>query len=93
MRKLDISVVNSPAVSPEDRAFHDSLIVIDGHCDTVLDLVGESLSGKRKKERRDFFSRGSGHVDLPRLVEAGVTCQTMALFTDTALVGKATDWT
>ena len=93
MRKLDISVVNSPAVTPEERAFHDSLIVIDGHCDTVLDLVGESLSGKREKGVRDFFARGSGHVDLPRLVEAGVTCQTMALFTDTALVGKATDWT
>ena len=30
---------------------------------------------------------------MPRLVEAGVTCQTMALFTSTSIVERATDWT
>ena len=81
-----------PKMSPDAWAFHESLIVIDGHCDTVLDIVGRSWSDDRKAQR-DFFERGLGHVDLPRLVEAGVTCQTMALFTSTSIVERATDWT
>ncbi|MBP7095574.1 MAG: dipeptidase [Spirochaetia bacterium] len=71
-------------------AFHRSLTVVDGHCDTVLDLVGRSLS-RPGGPPRDFLERGSsGHLDLPRLVEGGVACQTMALFVEDALVFDAT---
>lgn len=84
-----------PAISPDARAFHDGLIVIDGHCDTALDMAGESWGDEQRgKPPRDFLARGSsGHVDLPRLQEAGVTCQTMALFTDTRRVAEASSWT
>jgi membrane dipeptidase len=78
--------MQTPGNSAADRAFHDSLMVVDGHCDTVLDLVGEG--------RRDFFDRAQrGHVDLPRLLEGGLSCQVMAMFTNTSLVDRATAWT
>jgi len=84
-----------PAISPDARAFHDELIVIDGHCDTALDMAGQSWGDEQhSKPPRDFLARGTtGHIDLPRLQEAGVTCQTMALFTDTTRIAEATSWT
>jgi membrane dipeptidase len=60
---------------------HKSLVVIDGHCDTLDDLVGLSFTHP-KSAPRDFLERGWGHIDLPRLVEGGVTCQFMAMFVD-----------
>lgn len=68
--------------------FHKSLTVVDGHCDTVLDLLGISFTDK-SMTRRDFFERGRGHLDFPRLLEGGVSCQVMALFTDNELVPMA----
>ncbi len=80
-------------MTTEAKAFHDSIIVIDGHCDTALDIVGQAW-GETEYPPRDILVRGErGHVDVPRLLEAGVSCQTMALFTDTKRVGEATDWT
>ncbi|MCD6291506.1 MAG: dipeptidase [Anaerolineae bacterium] len=53
-------------------ALHRQSIVIDAHCDTLLSVV----SGRRSLlERSD-----EGHIDLPRLQEAGVTAQIFALF-------------
>jgi Zn-dependent dipeptidase, microsomal dipeptidase homolog len=60
---------------------HKQLIVIDGHCDTVDDLVGVSFTAPDSPPR-DFLVRGRGHIDLPRLVEGGTTCQFMAMFVD-----------
>jgi len=71
------------------RALHDSLLVVDGHADTVLDLVGLSYAHPEDGPR-DFFERGvHGHIDLPRLIEGGVGCQVFALFTDDKLVAEA----
>ena len=68
---------------------HRSLVIVDGHCDTALDLVGKRF-GHEPAPPRDFLARGDrGHLDLPRLEEGGVTCQFMALFTDDELVGEA----
>ncbi len=60
-------------------SIHREAIVIDGHCDTILGVTGSRfMPGSRP---RDFFSRGdTGHIDLPRLKEGGVTCQVMALY-------------
>jgi membrane dipeptidase len=75
------------------RELHDSLIVIDGHCDTVLDLVGDSWTAKGSAPR-GFFERGTyGHLDLPRMVEGNVACQVFALFTDDKHVAEAQPWT
>ncbi|MBN1639603.1 MAG: dipeptidase [Anaerolineae bacterium] len=56
---------------------HQESIVIDGHCDTLLRLLGT--------ERRRAFAMGPtdddrGHIDLPRLKAGGVTAQNFACF-------------
>jgi membrane dipeptidase len=51
---------------------HRRTIIIDAHCDALLDVV----AGRRSLlERSD-----QGQADLPRLQEAGVTAQVFALF-------------
>lgn len=68
---------------------HDSLIVIDGHCDTALDLLGRSFTDASMAPR-DFLARSEkGHIDLPRLIEGGVTCQVMALYTSDGKVAES----
>jgi membrane dipeptidase len=58
---------------------HKEAIVIDAHCDTMLGIAGQGF--RPSSSPRDFFTRNdSGHIDLPRLKEGGVTCQVMALF-------------
>jgi membrane dipeptidase len=72
---------------------HDDLIVIDGHCDTALALVGKSYTDPGMG-RRDFLTRDTrGHLDLPRLLEGGITCQVMALFTNDENVAAANAYT
>ncbi len=68
---------------------HETLLVIDGHCDSALDQVGKSyVRGEQKS--RDLLARGTeGHIDLPRLLEGGVSGQFFALFTDDHYVRKA----
>jgi membrane dipeptidase len=58
---------------------HQEAVVIDGHCDTILSVMTRgSWFGSRS---RDFFERDEdGHIDLPRLLEGGITCQVMALY-------------
>ncbi|MDS1029041.1 dipeptidase [Bacillota bacterium LX-D] len=50
------------------------MLIIDGHCDTILDIVN--------KKRRLGEKSNIGHVDLPRLREAGVNVQFFALFVE-----------
>lgn len=71
----------------------DSIFVMDGHCDTVLDLVGLSLSTGERSPRDFFIPSESGHVDLPRLLEGGVGCQIFALFTDDEFLPLAREHT
>jgi len=81
------------AIGAEARAFHEGLVVVDGHCDTILDVVGKAFENEGEPPR-DFLARGArGRLDLPRLVEGGVTCQIMALFTNDASVADATPFT
>jgi membrane dipeptidase len=50
---------------------HDS-IVVDAHCDTLLSVqAGERGLAERSTQ---------GHIDLPRLLDGGVTAQVFALF-------------
>jgi membrane dipeptidase len=61
---------------------HESSIVFDAHCDTLLDVV----SGARRLTDRAT----KGEVDLPRLKEGGVTAQVFAVFVEPELRGRAT---
>ncbi|TVQ28490.1 MAG: membrane dipeptidase [Spirochaetaceae bacterium] len=61
------------------------MLIIDGHTDAILDV---------HHGRRDFFERSdSGHVDLPRLQEAGISAVALALFTTDEHVADATSHT
>lgn len=51
---------------------HQDILVIDGHCDTILAVV-------RGAGRLGTY-RETGHVDLPRLKEGGVKVQFFAAF-------------
>jgi len=74
---------------PEALDLHRDSIVVDGHCDSVLELMGFGFDGK-DAEPRDLAVRGTrGHADIPRLLEGGVTAQVFALFTDDKYVPDA----
>jgi len=53
-------------------ALHRDSIVFDAHCDTLLAIQ----AGERGLAERS----AQGHIDLPRLLEGGVTAQVFALF-------------
>lgn len=62
------------------RALHRELLVIDGHADT-LDRVLE--------EGHDFLEAAPDlHIDLPRLLDAGVNCQVFSLWTPPEYQGE-----
>lgn len=53
-------------------SLHRNSIIFDGHCDTILQVLDKKRTlGKRAKD---------GHIDLPRLLEGGVTAQVFAIF-------------
>ena len=57
--------------SEQVLTLYHNCIVVDGHCDTILAAASQ---------KRDFTQRSeSGDVDVPRLLEGGVTAQFMAL--------------
>ena len=65
----------------EERALrlHRHALVVDTHCDTLMKLMPEK---ERKPQPRRLGERSDqGHIDLPRLVEGGVDCQTFAIYT------------
>jgi membrane dipeptidase len=68
----------------EERAMrlHGEAVVVDTHCDTLMQLIPQ-----RRGKARELGERSeAGHIDLPRMVEGGVTCQTFAMFTGTRAV-------
>lgn len=68
---------------------HGELIVIDGHCDTALDLAGRSFTSP-DSGIRDFFAESrTAHIDYPKLKRGGMTCQTMAIYTPDELVDQS----
>lgn len=70
-RRMNRVTNRSIAISDRARALHDKLFVADLHADTTL-------------WNRDLLSRGGrGHVDVPRLVEAGVAFQAFTIVTKT----------
>lgn len=55
---------------------HRDSFVVDGHCDTVLDLL---------KRKRSFWAEDeSAHLDWPRLIKGCVNLQFLALFIESS---------
>jgi len=67
--------------SQEERAMrlHREAIVVDTHCDTLMQFLPQSWGNPPPRKLGERSERG--HIDLPRLVEGGVTCQTFAMYT------------
>jgi len=63
----------------EERAqrLHNEAIVIDTHCDTLMAYLPQRGRPKRTLGERSEH----GHIDLPRMIDGGVTCQTFAIYT------------
>jgi membrane dipeptidase len=67
----------APTPSADDRAFHQSLFIVDLHADTL-------------KWERDLLRRaGFGHVDVPRLVEGNVALQVFTIVTSSPIARGA----
>lgn len=78
----------------DPKKLHDSLVIIDGHCDSAMPAAGIDFTGDPMPPVDLAVRNASGHADFPRLIEGGVTAQFFALFTDTKLVADArgTTW-
>jgi membrane dipeptidase len=70
-------VSKAAPVSKADRAFHESIIVMDTHFDTPANL---SRQGWNIMDRHDVLTDGS-QVDYPRMVEGGVDGGFFAIYT------------
>jgi len=66
--------------SQEERAvrLHGESVVVDTHCDTLMQFMPQPYgrAARRLGERSE-----NGHIDLPRMMEGGVDCQTFAMYT------------
>ncbi len=63
----------------EAMRIHGEAIVVDTHCDTLMAFMPQPHGqppARRLGERSD-----RGHLDLPRMIEGGVDCQTFAIYT------------
>jgi len=72
---------------------HRSLLVVDGHCDTAIPAAGFDFKSEPVAPLDICVRNETGHLDVPRLLEGGVTAQFFALFTDTVFVPTAREHT
>ncbi|GAF73534.1 unnamed protein product, partial [marine sediment metagenome] len=54
------------------KQIHQKVIVFDGHCDTILEVMNH----KRTLEKKST----TGHLDIPRMKEGGIDVQFFAVF-------------
>ncbi len=71
--------VRTESLSVEERAreLHRKILTLDTHCDTAFALLRPDW---RIGDRHDPTQRGSGKVDLPRMVEGGLDAMFFAAF-------------
>jgi membrane dipeptidase len=63
----------------EAMRIHKEAVVVDTHCDTLMAFIPQSYG---QPLARKLGERGEkGHLDLPRMREGGVDCQTFAMYT------------
>ncbi|HUV53639.1 MAG TPA: dipeptidase [Candidatus Krumholzibacteriaceae bacterium] len=75
----------------EERAMrlHMEAVVVDTHCDTLMQFLSQPHGMPPARSLGEKSDRG--HIDLPRMIEGGVTCQTFAVYTGRrAFVPEAT---
>jgi membrane dipeptidase len=63
---------------------HREAVIIDTHCDTLMQLITPVWG---QPPSRDFNERSEkSHIDFPKMVEGGITCQTFGVYTGTKAV-------
>lgn len=68
-------------VNERVQTLHASSILFDGHCDTLIPIRdGDRKLGEKSQPAAEGGVTGSCHIDLPRLLEGGVTAQIFACF-------------
>jgi len=68
-------------ISQHVKNLHASSVIFDGHCDTLLPIRdGDRRLGERVPAKAEGDLLTSQHIDLPRLLEGGVTAQIFACF-------------
>ncbi len=68
-------------VSQRTKEVHAKSVIIDGHCDTLIAArEGQRPLGQRRKPRPGGGLATAQHLDLPRLLEGGVTAQVFACY-------------
>jgi membrane dipeptidase len=63
----------------EAMRIHGEAVVVDTHCDTLMEFMPQRYgqpAARKLGQRSD-----KGHIDLPRLKEGGIDCQTFAMYT------------
>jgi membrane dipeptidase len=68
---------NTEAMRAEALAIHNRVLTVDTHSDTPSRLLREDWD---IGERHDPSQRGSGKIDLPRMVEGGLDAEFFAAF-------------
>jgi membrane dipeptidase len=65
----------------EKRAvrLHREAVVVDTHCDTLMQFLKQPQGIPPPRRLGEKAHRG--HIDLPRMIEGGVTCQTFGVYT------------
>jgi membrane dipeptidase len=60
-------------------SLHKVAIIVDTHCDTLMHLLPQERGQSQTRKLGEKSEQG--HLDLPRMIEGGITCQTFAIFT------------
>jgi len=74
-----ISMVQLTSTQEEEaKRIHSEAIVIDTHCDTLGSFLPQPRGAK---QRRLGELSEKGQVEIPKMVEGGLTCQVFAMYT------------
>jgi len=63
----------------EAMRIHREAVVVDTHCDTLMTFMPQPYGQPPARKLGERSERG--HLDLPRMREGGVDCQTFAMYT------------
>jgi membrane dipeptidase len=69
----------SKRLEEEAMRIHSESVVVDTHCDTLMQFMPSQYGGA--PARKLGVRSDKGHLDLPRMKEGGVDCQTFAMYT------------
>jgi membrane dipeptidase len=74
-----VMVKLSKRMEAEAMRIHGEAVVVDTHCDTLMQFMPGQYGGA--PARTLGVRSEKGHLDLPRMKEGGIDCQTFAMYT------------